>query len=91
MSDTARDAQIGLSSDEAIVLFDLLSRWIDESNAPTPGSDCFAGPAECVVLHGLLASLEKQLVAPFSADYAEAVERAHARLGRGWFGKTLRG
>jgi hypothetical protein len=31
------------------------------------------------------------LVAPFSADYAEAVERAHARLGQGWDGKTLRG
>lgn len=91
MTDTADQGEIRLAPDEAIVLFDLLSRWIDGKDAATaPPSDCFQSPAECVVLHSLLAGLEKQLVAPFRADYADAVEQARARLALDWDGTTLR-
>jgi hypothetical protein len=37
MSETADLAEISLAPDEAIVLFDLLSRWIDDRDAPAPG------------------------------------------------------
>lgn len=90
MSDATDDAEIRLTPDEAIVLFDLLARWIDGRDAATPDSACFESPAECVVLQGALASLETQLTAPFRADYADTVERARARLASGWDGATLR-
>ena len=91
MTDSAHQAQIHLSSDEAIVLFELLSRWTDDKGAATPGRGCFESRAECAVLHGILAHLEKQLVAPFREDYPETVDGARARLAQGWDGATLRG
>jgi hypothetical protein len=90
MTYTGDQARISLSPDEAVVLFDLLSRWTDEKDAPTPSSDCFESPAECAVLHNVLASLETQLAAPFRAEYADLVERARARLAQEWQGATLR-
>jgi hypothetical protein len=42
------------------------------------------------VLAGVLASLEKQLVAPFRDDYAKTVEAARERLAEGWDGTALR-
>ncbi|MGN7803433.1 hypothetical protein ACTJKE_11955 [Ensifer sp. 22521] len=84
-------AEIRLSPDEALVLFDLLSRWCEENDAPTPGAECFESTAECAVLHGLLADLEKQLVAPFRADYADVVNEARLRLEASWDYADLRG
>jgi hypothetical protein len=55
-----------------------------------PSGDCFESPAECAVLHNILATLEKQLAAPFRADYPDLVERARARLAQHWHGTTLR-
>ena len=75
MTDATDEAQIDLSADEAIVLFDLLSDW-EESGATARLSD----PAELAALSSVLCQLERQLVAPFKADYARRLEEARARL-----------
>lgn len=85
------DAEIHLSPNEAIVLFELLSRWCDPKTTHTPSSMCFESTAECAVLHGLLADLEKQLVAPFKDDYTQIVEDARSRLVDLWDYPTLKG
>ncbi|EJT06811.1 hypothetical protein [Rhizobium sp. CCGE 510] len=84
-------AEIRLDPDEALVLFELLSRWSEDNNAPTPDASCFETTAECAVLHRLLAELEKQLVAPFQTDYRDAVDIARSRLASAWEYPTLRG
>ena len=73
---------VQLSADEALVLFELLSRF--EEN------DTFmiADPAESHALSHLLAQLEKQLVTPFDARYAEILAAAQARL-RALYGDTI--
>ena len=81
--------QVVLGGDEAIVLYDLLSRWIDGEGA-TPDDSCFEDASECAVLHELLARLEKDLAAPFEPDYLEIVAQARARLAARWDGKNLR-
>ncbi|WP_066593824.1 hypothetical protein [Sphingomonas pruni] len=86
------EATLRLTPDEAIVLFDLLTRWSAETGAgDTPASSCFESTAEGAVLNGLLCDLEKQLVAPFTADYARIVEAARGRLASQWDYPTLRG
>lgn len=90
--DAAPDtAQIQLAPDESIVLFELLSRWCEDSKASTPEASCFESTAEGAVLHGLLADLEKQLIAPFKADYDDLLDRARDRLKGNWDFPTLRG
>jgi hypothetical protein len=84
-------AQIKLNPEEALVLFDLLSRWSEEGSAPTPEASCFESTAEGVVLLRLLAALESQLVAPFRADYRDLVNEARNRLKDSWDHPTLRG
>ena len=84
-------AEIHLSPDEALVLYALLSRWCEEHSAPTPEPTCFESTAECAVLHGLLADLEKQLVAPFKANYIDLVKEARSCLTGSWDYPTLRG
>lgn len=84
-------ASVQLTPDEAIVLFSLLWRWSDETGAgETPAPSCFESRAEAAVLNGLLCDLEKQLVAPFEADYARAVKGARDRLANRWDYPTLR-
>jgi hypothetical protein len=83
--------QIQLSPEEALVLFGLLSRWCEEGSAPTPEASCFESTAEGAVLHGLLADLETQLVAPFKADYSDLLKEARNRLKESWDYPTLRG
>lgn len=85
------EAQIHLSPNEAIVLFELLSRWTEDGQAATPDSDCFESSAECAVLQTVLGCLEKQLVAPLRSDYAQTIEQARLRLADDWNGSTLRG
>jgi hypothetical protein len=84
-------ADIHLSPDEAVVLFELLARWCYPKAAQTPGSACFESTAECAVLHGVLADLERQLVAPFRGDYDRIVKEARSRLAGRWDGSTLQG
>ena len=66
--------QIDLTSDEALVLFDLLSRW-DDSERFEVGD-----PAERRVLWNLLAELERRLAEPFAPDYASLLDAARARV-----------
>ena len=65
---------IDLTSDEALVLFDWLSRW-EETEQLTIEDE-----SEFTVLAGLLCLLEKQLVEPFMPNYGELVEKARAAL-----------
>lgn len=88
---TRDDVEIGLDAREALVLFELLSRWCDPKTDATPAAPCFESTAECVVLHKLLGRLEKRLVAPFKPDYAEALAEARSRLQHDWDYPTLNG
>ncbi|MDH7796626.1 hypothetical protein QBC99_002689 [Beijerinckia sp. GAS462] len=73
------------------MLFELLSRWCDPKATHTPSGRCFESTAECAVLQGLRADLEKQLVAPFQDDYNQIVEDARSRLVGLWDYPTLKG
>lgn len=81
---------VHLNSDEAIVLFELLARWINDIQHPTPSRACFSEASECAVLHGLLSDLERQLVAPFRSDYRQILEHARRQLADRWDGSDLR-
>ena len=66
--------QISLTADEALVLFEFLSRF-EESNELT-----IVDHAEERALSNLLGPLQKQLVSPFQHDYLEQLQRARNRL-----------
>ena len=63
--------QIELADDEALVLFELLATGKFSDSVEPP---------ERNALWALEALLEKQLVAPFSADYASLLEQARSSL-----------
>lgn len=84
-------AKIKLSADEALVLFELLGRWSDSSDAPTPDATCFESTAEGAVLNMVLCDLEKQLVAPFRQEYEDLLNAARTRLEINWDFPTLKG
>jgi hypothetical protein len=84
-------AEIRLNPNEAVVLFELLSRWSDPKTAHTPDHLCFESAAECAVLNGLLADLEKQLVAPFKPEYKQILADARSLLAKRWNYPTLNG
>jgi hypothetical protein len=86
---THDEAEIRLDPNEAVMLFELLSRWCDRKTTHTPGSMCFESTAECAVLRGPLADLEKQLVAPFNADYRQILDDARTHLEERWDYPTL--
>jgi hypothetical protein len=69
------DMTVVLSSDEALVLFELLHRWEDEEQVSAPRHG-----AEQVALWNLSAALERVLIEPFSADYRQLLSEARARL-----------
>jgi hypothetical protein len=69
--------QIDLSDDEALVLFELLSRYEEQGSNRTL---LVREAAERNALWSLSASLEKQLVAPFQKNYEEMLSAARARL-----------
>lgn len=83
--------EIRLDSKEAVVLFELLSRWCDPKTAHTPDNLCFESTAECAVLSGVLADLEKQLVAPFKPEYRQILADARSLLAERWDYPTLNG
>jgi hypothetical protein len=66
-------SHVQLSDDEALVLFELLS-----SGKLSQVTDT----AETHALGVVLASLEKQLVAPFASDYAQQLAAARSSLVR---------
>jgi hypothetical protein len=77
MQHEAHTFSVMLDADEALVLFEFLSRW---SNDGKPLEVADAG--EATALDAILAQLEKQLVDPFRADYAERLQKARAELRR---------
>lgn len=69
------DVMLQLDPDEALVLFEALSRWND--------SDALDGvlvAGEPTALWALLAALERVVTAPMHRDYALLVEQARRRL-----------
>ena len=70
--------KLELTHDEEIVLFELLSQR-SEARAL---SEFAGGDAEVVALESLLCLFEKELAAPFQANYSEQLEVARARLTR---------
>ena len=75
----SKEVHIALSHDEALVLFDLLSRWIEEKDA-APIKPLVEHDGELWSLNSLLCLLERELGEPFSTDYGKLVDAARARL-----------
>jgi hypothetical protein len=67
--------QLTLTNDEALVLFEWLTRTSD-NDAPAP----FVDRAEQRVLWDLLAMLERVLVGPLSPEYDKLLTAARAAL-----------
>lgn len=64
-----------LTSDEALVLFELLHRWEDSGEI-----DTVLMPGEQTALWALSGRLESILVEPFEGNYRELVNYARQRL-----------
>jgi hypothetical protein len=69
------DVTVTLTSDEALVLFELLHRWDD-----TGKIDSALKPGEQTALWALSGRLESILVEPFEDTYLDLVEAARQRL-----------
>lgn len=69
------DVAVSLTSDEALVLFELLHRWEDRGKI-----DSVLEPGEQVALWALSGRLESILVKPFEDDYRDLVDDARQRL-----------
>lgn len=74
MADRA-DVSISLTSDEALVLFDLLHRWEDDDRV-----SALRHPSEQVALWNLSALLERELPEPIEPRYADLLAQARSRL-----------
>jgi hypothetical protein len=74
-SDRGEKVTMELSSSEALVLFELLSRW-EQKKAAVPTED----QAEEQALWNFLPVLESTLVEPFMPDYLDRLTRARERL-----------
>jgi hypothetical protein len=74
MSETG-GVTITLTSDEALVLYDLLHRWEDAEQVSPPEHK-----GEQVALWAMSAQLERRLVEPFDALYGDLVAGARDRL-----------
>ena len=66
---------VTLTSDEALVLFELLHRWEDSGEI-----DTVLMPGEQTALWALSGRLESILVEPFERNYRELVDFARQRL-----------
>ncbi|WP_101526314.1 hypothetical protein [Nocardioides houyundeii] len=69
------DVTITLTSDEALVLFELLHRWEDAEQVTAPQHK-----SEQVALWSLSALLERELREPFDPRYNHLVAAARERL-----------
>jgi hypothetical protein len=77
--------KLDLTSDQALVLFELLSRLQETGHiqlSPIDEAECveLEHAAEGEVLSAMLAKLERELVEPFRPDYGELLEQARARM-----------
>ena len=66
---------VTLTSDEALVLFELLHRWEDSGEIGT-----VLMPGEQTALWALSGHLESTLVEPFEGNYRELLDHARQRL-----------
>jgi hypothetical protein len=66
---------VTLTSDEALVLFEVLHRWEDSGEI-----DTVLMPGEQTALSALSGRLESILVEPFEGNYRELVDYARQRL-----------
>jgi hypothetical protein len=69
------EVTVALTSDEALVLFELLHRWEDSGEI-----DTVLMPGEQTALWALSGRLESILVEPFEGNYRELVHHARQRL-----------
>ena len=69
--------QIALSHDEALVLFELFSRFQETNQLSVENN------AEFIALSTISAQLDTTLVEPFRAGYAELLQQAQDRLAKG--------
>ncbi len=69
------DVSIVLGPDDALVLYDLLGRWIDKEDGALIRPQT-RDEAELWALNALRAALAKVLVAPFDDHYASLVQQA---------------
>lgn len=74
MTDSKKNYGVSLTSDEAIVLFEFLSRVV-ESDELTIESD-----AEMTALQNILCSLESDMTEPFESNYKDLLESARKNL-----------
>jgi hypothetical protein len=70
----SKRVKIELTSDEALVLYDWVTRFNQRANTD------FADQAEERVLFDLEAMLEKVLVAPLQSDYADLLAQARSNV-----------
>lgn len=73
-SETQDHVEVRLTPDEALVLFEFLSRYSDTDELRVEDQ------AEQRALWNLCCLLEKTLVEPFNPDYAELLQSARNRL-----------
>lgn len=71
---SAETIKIEVNSDEALILFEFLSRYSDTDELTIEDQ------AEQRVLWNLNCDLEKALVEPFSKNYPELLEAARSRI-----------
>jgi hypothetical protein len=69
------EVTVTLTSDEALVLFELLHRWEDSGQI-----DTVLMPGEQAALWALSCLLESTLVEPFEGNYHELIDQARQRL-----------
>jgi hypothetical protein len=69
------EVTVALTSDEALVLFELLHRWEDSGRIDTA-----LMPGEQTALWALSGRLESVLMEPFEGNYRELVDHARRRL-----------
>lgn len=70
-----------LSEDEALVLFEWLSRFEDGRDESVPIT------ADVLIAWSLQTQLEKCLNEPFEGNYSHRVARARSRIEASWSGK----
>ena len=75
-----KDIAIAISHDEALVLFELFSRF-EENNQLTLEHN-----SEYVALSRIAAQIDRSLVEPFSPDYPLLLHQAKSRVAAGYEG-----
>jgi len=71
---SADQVTVRLSQDQALVLFELLSRFSDKNDL------AIEDQAEARALWDLCCALEKELVQPFSPNYGDVLRKARAAI-----------